>query len=167
MRLIRYSRIITDVEKFSFEETTEDYRFKLHSPNGRPYFPYEDYDAAFAIVTNLCRFSCGDDFSPKHIVMQRQEPACVEKFYGFFRCSIDFAADSYEIWLNKQDIVKQLPTANERLALVNDKVVMDYLVELDKEDIVMQVKQKLIDWLPTGKVTQKDIASTMHMSERS
>lgn len=166
-RLIRYSRIITDVEKLSFEETTEDYRFKIHLPDGRHYFPYEDYDAAFAIVVKLCRLSCGDDFSPKHMVMQRQEPACVDKFYAFFRCSIDFAAESYEIWFNKQDIVKQLPAANERLALMNDKVVMDYLVELDKDDIVMQVKQKLIDRLPTGKVTQKDIANAVHMSERS
>jgi len=166
-RLIRYSRIITDVEKLSFEETTQDFRFKIHLPDDRPYFPYEDYDAAFAIVVHLCRLSCGNDFCPKHIVMQREEPACVDRFYALFRCSIEFSSDSYEIWFNKPDIGKQLPAANERLALMNDKVVMDYLVELDKDDIVMQVKQKLIDQLPTGKVTQKDIANALHMSERS
>ncbi len=166
-RLIRYSRIITDVEKLSFEETTQDFRFRIHLPDGRPYFPYEDYDAAFAIVVHLCRLSCDDNFSPKHIVMQRPEPACVARFYEYFRCSMAFSADSYEIWFHKPDIVKQLPAANERLALMNDKVVMDYLVDLDKEDIVMQVKQKMIDRLSTGKVTQKDIASELHMSERN
>ena len=166
-RLIRYSRIITDVEKLSFEETSENFRFKIHLPEGKHYFPYEDYDAAFAIVIHLCRQSCGENFSPKHIVMQRPEPACVDKFYELFRCSIDFNADGYEIRFNKQDIVKQLPAANERLALMNDKVVMDYLVELDKDDIVLRVKQKMIDQLAAGNVTQKDIAETLHMSERS
>lgn len=91
----------------------------------------------------------------------------MDRFYALFRCSIDFSSDSYEIWFNKPDIVKQLPAANERLALMNDKVVMDYLVELDKDDVVMQVKQKLIDQLPTGKVTQKDIATALHISERN
>ena len=166
-RLIRYSRIITDVEKLIFEETTPNFRFKLQLPNGQPYFPYEDYDAAFAIVVKLCRMSIGENFSPKHIVMQRPEPACVDRFYEYFHCSMDFSSDGYEIWFNKQDIVKQLPTANERLALMNDKVVMDYLVELDKDDIVMQVKQRLIDRLPTGEVCQKDIAAAMFMSERN
>lgn len=166
-RLIRYSRIITDVEKFVFEETSTDFRFKLQLPNGRPYFPSEDYDAAFAIVVRLCRMSIGEDFSPKHMIMQRPEPACVDRFYKYFRCSIDFSADSYEIRFNKQDIVKQLSTANERLALMNDKVVMDYLVELDKDDIVMQVKQRLIDRLPTGETCQKDIAAALYMSERN
>lgn len=166
-RLIRYSRIITDVEKFSFEETTHDFRFKLQLPNGKPYFPYEDYDAAFAIVVRLCRMSIEEDFSPRHIIMQRPEPTCVDRFYAFFRCPIDFSADSYEIWFNKQDVVKQLSTANERLALMNDKVVMDYLVELDKDDVVMQVKQRLIDRLPTGEVCQKDIAAALYMSERN
>ena len=165
-RLIRYSRIITDVEKFSFEETTQDYRFIMHLPNGRPYFPFEDYDAAFAIAVKLCRMSVGEDFSPKHIMMQRPEPACVDRFYEYFRCSIDFASDSYEVWFHKQDIVKQLPTANERLALMNDKVVMDYLIELDKDDIVMQVKQQFIERLPSGTVSQKDIAAALYMSER-
>ena len=166
-RLIRYSRIITDVEKFSFEETTRDFRFKMLLPNGQPYFPYEDYDAAFAIVVRLCRMSVGEDFSPKHIIMQRPEPACVDKYYAFFRCSIDFSSEGYEIWFNKQDVVKQLSTANERLALMNDKVVMDYLVELDKDDIVMQVKQRLIDRLPAGETCQKDIAAALFMSERN
>ena len=166
-RLIRYSRIITDVEKFSFEETTQDFRFKMLLPNGQPYFPYEDYDAAFAIVVKLCRMSVGEDFSPKHIIMQRPETTCVDRFYEFFRCSIDFSSDGYEIWFNKQDVGKQLSTANERLALMNDKVVMDYLVELDKDDIVMQVKQRLIDRLPTGDVCQKDIAAALYMSERN
>jgi len=166
-RLIRYSRIITDVEKFVFEETSKDYRFKMLLPNGQLYFPYEDYDAAFAIVVRLCRMSVGEDFSPRYIMMQRPEPACVDRFYEFFRCSIDFSADSYEIGFNKQDMVKQLSTANERLALMNDKVVMDYLVELDKDDIVMQVKQRLIDRLPTGEVCQKDIAAALYMSERN
>ena len=166
-RLIRYSRIITDVEKFSFEETTRDFRFKMLLPNGQPYFPYEDYDAAFAIVVRLCRMSVGEDFSPKHIIMQRPEPACVDKLYAFFRCSIDFSSEGYEIWFNKQDVVKQLSTANERLALMNDKVVMDYLVELDKDDIVMQVKQRLISRLPAGETCQKDIAAALFMSERN
>ena len=166
-RTIRYSRIITDIETFTFDECDDGYRLTIHLPDNKPYFPFEDYDVAFAIVVRLCRLSLGKSFQPQKIVMQRPEPDCVERFNAFFRAPIEFSADSYEMYFSKQDMRRPFSTSNPELLHLTEKVIIDYLARLNQKDTVLRVKTKLIDILPSGTVSSQGIADSLHMSERN
>ena len=60
-----------------------------------------------------------------------------------------------------------LATANPELARVNDQIVTDYLAKLDRNDVTMRVKSKLIERLPSGQVSEEGIASSINVSQRS
>ena len=62
---------------------------------------------------------------------------------------------------------KQLTSSNPQLAQINDQVMLNYLADLDKEDIVQQVKVAIIDQLPSGNVTDETISKAVFTSQRS
>ncbi len=167
-RLIRYSGLITDVEHFSFEQLDDEFQFRIHLPNDELYFPYEDYDMAFAIAVKLCRMSVGGEFAPKAVDMKRPEPeGCVNRFYEYFQSPINFNSSCYVLHFRTEDMTRPLPTANAELAQANEKIIMDYLEKMEHSDIVMRVRKKLIDMLPSGSISQNHVADALHMSERS
>ena len=45
--------------------------------------------------------------------------------------------------------------------------MIDYLARLDKNDVVQRVRAAIIDQLPSGKVTDATIASTLNRTDRT
>ncbi|NNF96819.1 MAG: helix-turn-helix transcriptional regulator, partial [Halobacteria archaeon] len=68
---------------------------------------------------------------------------------------------------NKADVNKYLPTSNAEMARANEKVIVDYLARLDKNNITAQVKAKLLDLLPSGNFTEETIIQSLHISQRT
>ena len=64
-------------------------------------------------------------------------------------------------------VTEPLATANPELARVNDQIVTDYMAQLDRNDVTMQVKSRLIERLPSGKVSEEGIATSINVSQRS
>ena len=124
-------------------------------------------DAALAMLVNMCRASYGNDFHPVKLELQREKPACAKKFEQHFKAPIEYNAARTAIYLNKEMINKELPTANTELTRVNDKIITDYLAHLDKSNIDMLVKSQLIDWLPSGKISEDKVANSINLSTRS
>ena len=59
------------------------------------------------------------------------------------------------------------PVANPRLARINDQAVVDYLAMYDADDIVTQVRKKIIDGLIDGKPHQEAVARSLNLSLRN
>ena len=62
---------------------------------------------------------------------------------------------------------EKLHGANPELALQNDEVVIQYLQEIDKTDIVNVVRGLVIKNLSSGTLSKTSIASQLHMSPRN
>ena len=93
--------------------------------------------------------------------------ACSGEYYSFFRCPVEFGAESNLIILPLDVVNKQLTSSNPQLAQINDQVMINYLAKLDKEDIVQQVKAAILDQLPSGNVTEETVAEAVYTSKRS
>ncbi len=166
-RLIRYQRILTTVTTLHIEEDEEEVRLVIPMPTS-PFPPaMEAIDGAIAVFIKMCRTSYGDEFNPLEIFLIRDEPGCAEEFNNFFRSPISYSSLENVICFSRKDLEKSLPTANAELALVNDKVVTSYLANLDKSDIKAQVEAKIIEELPSGKITEEWMASRLNKSLRS
>lgn len=94
-------------------------------------------------------------------------PGCADRYRQLFRAPVAFSQPSNSIWLDPDQAFESLATANPELVRVNDQIVTDYLAKLDRDDIVMRVRSKLIEQLPSGGGDEARIASELHLSQRS
>lgn len=168
LRASRYFRIVsTDPEELRLEENSDGYRFVIDNSNVKQRAMDEEYDVIVTLIVDMCRISSRSDIDPLRIELQRPRPACAKDFEEYFRCSVVFSAEQNVIYFPKNEIEKPLPTANPEILIASDKIITDYLARLNRQDIVVQVKSKLIDQLSSGNATQKTIAGLLHMSVRS
>jgi AraC-like DNA-binding protein len=64
-------------------------------------------------------------------------------------------------------VLEPLATANPELVRVNNRIVTDYLAQLDRGDLGMRVRSQLIEHLPGGHANEAEIASMLNVSQRS
>ena len=61
----------------------------------------------------------------------------------------------------------RLPAANAELARQNDAVVMALLKQINRSDIIAQVRASFIELLPSGDCSRENVAMQLGMSERT
>jgi len=63
--------------------------------------------------------------------------------------------------------VEPLALGNRFGAHANERVIGDYLAELRGIGVAVRVRSRLIDELPSGTVTERQVAEWLHMSRRT
>jgi len=168
LRASRYFRIVsTDPEELRLEEDAQGYRFVIDTDNVQQRAMDEEYDVMVTLIVDMCRVSSRSDINPLKVELQRMEPECAQSFEDYFKCPIVFCVEQNVVHFAKAQIEKPLPTANHDMLIATDKIATDYLAQLNRHDIVVQVKSKLIEQLSSGGVTQQSIADALHMSTRN
>ena len=166
-RMTRYGRLVTTVAEMRLEEFDDHFAFRIHPLIARSKVPNEAVDAGLATFVSMCRTSYGDDFHPLRVATQRPEFDDPAPYIEYFQAPVEFSAPDNILYFSKESLEAHLPTANPRLARVNDRIVTQYLAQFDKGSTAMRVRAKLIGLLSAGNVTQQDVADSLHMSLRT
>ncbi len=166
-RMARYGRLVTTVAEMTLEEFDDHFAFRVRPLMARSKVPNEAIDAGLATFVGMCRTSYGEDFHPLRVVTQRPEFHDPTRYVEYFCAPVEFSAPDNILYFSKEALEAHLPTANPRLARVNDRVITDYLAQFDKGSTAMRVRAKLIDLLSAGNVTQQEVADSLHMSLRT
>ena len=166
-RLVRFFRIASDNCRHHIEETKDAYklRIELLVPN----LSFETQDGWTATLVKFTRQIYKPNFNPVKITLPRHalSEQDQEKFSAYFRCPISYSHAEWALYFDKDDVYTPLPGANNELALINDKVVMDYLAKLEKSDLVNLVRTHMIKLLPSGSCSKDYIAAKLNMSARN
>ncbi len=167
-RLVRYFRVITtDKETVELRDGGSVYVFRWDDSLTHHKISDAEYDEAFAAVLTLCRISAGKRFSPKRVRMRRSPPPCESEFSDFFRCQVDYSAGENSIHLPRRRMEATLPSANIQMARECDRIIDAYLGQLDRDNVAATAKARLIEQLPSGSVSEQDIAKSLNVSVRS
>ena len=168
-RVRRYSRFINTAANgvLQMEKSENLYCLILDPSQINPAPAAVAIDAGLAMLLNMSRASYGPHFRPLRVSVQRSEPDQSGRFTDLFEAPVAFSQAENALWLDPKMVSEPLASANPELARVNDLVVTDYLAKLDRKDVTMQVKSKLIERLPTGQVSEEGIASSINVSQRS
>lgn len=167
-RLIRYFRVVTtDPEELSLVETDQAYEFLIDTSSVVYRGLDAEYDFVLAILIDACRLSLGEDFNPERVCLQRPPPSCRDRFTKFFGCQPEFDAPNYLLSFDKAALDQQLPTGNAEVARANDQVILRYLAQLNRSDLVMRVKVALIENLPSGQVSKEQVSEILGVSQRT
>jgi len=109
----------------------------------------------------------GENFSPVEITLPCAPGPSALMLETRLHCPLRFGDKQIELVLPRADMEKSLGSANPELSRLNEQVVIKHLSLLDQETLALKVQQKIVDALPSGRVTEQDIAKVLNMSQRS
>ncbi|WP_136805672.1 AraC family transcriptional regulator [Desulfosediminicola flagellatus] len=165
-RLIRFHRVISDAR---FGELLEDgdrlvFRF-CHVDE--PVYCQPREDGAIAWLLSVLRVNYHRDFAPVEVNLIHKEPSCSGKYYEFFRCPVNFAADHCSIVLPIALVDEPLPGGNEQFSGIHDRLSSQYLVSLDDNEIISKTKKAIVELLPSAEANLQSVASLLKLGPRS
>ena len=168
-RLVRYSSVLNTAAKGAvrLEKSPDCLCFIANAEHVSPPPESAAMDAGMATILTMCRAAYGSHFRPLRVTMRHEDPGCPGQFAELFKAPVEFSAERYSMQIDRKVGAEPLITANPELVRVNDQVVTDYIAGLDRSDVVMRVRSKLIERLPSGKVGEGDIAESINLSRRS
>ncbi|MGI9265483.1 MAG: AraC family transcriptional regulator ligand-binding domain-containing protein [Gammaproteobacteria bacterium] len=129
---------------------------------------YQSQDAFVVFMLRFVRYLYQKPLDPVWVEMLRPCPdEGPQPYLDYFNCPTKFDCDIVRIAIDSSVMDEPLHGANPELALQNDEVVIRYLQELDKSDIVTWVRGLIIKNLSSGTLSKTSIASQLHMSPRN
>ena len=165
-RVDRYHRFLSDERFIKLIETEEGLTFTLIFSHEKRDIPARN-DAVLAVTMSMCRVNYIEDLAPVSVTFTHPKPSCSAKFYEYFRSPVVFEAPTNSLTLPLEAVDKSLPGSNPQLAELNDQVMIEYLAQLDHDRITEKAKAVIIDQLPSGNVTDENVARELYMSSRN
>ena len=168
-RLLRFGRILNSAANGAFKIHESDKFYGLvFDTRELPIKPSQvAQEGGLALFVNISRAAYGPDFKPLGVSLKRAEPDCIDRFVDYFGAPITFNEVHNALWLDPEQVAEPLATANPELVRVNDQIVIDYLANLDRGDVVSKVRAEISERLPSGHIDESEIAAALNLSQRS
>jgi len=166
---LRYTRIV-DTEAqgvLQIDSTAEHYRVIVDVSRFQPVSADSAVDATLAVLLVMCQAAYGAHFRPQQVTLQHETPECHARFADLFGAPVFYSQPENALWIDPEVAQEPLATANPELVRINDRIVTDYLAQLDRSDLGMRVRSRLIEHLPGGHFSENEIASSLNVSKRS
>lgn len=166
-RLARYGRLISDQYQGELTLAGMEYRYRL-TPRNVEAHPDEAAVAAYTIaLVKMCRMLLGEGFSPLEITLPVAPGPGILPLEINLRAPLKFGDQLLELVLARADMEKPLRSANPELSRMNEQIAVKHLSQLDKDSLGLQVQNRIADALPSGRITEDDIAQSLHLSQRT
>lgn len=81
-----------------------------------------------------------------------------------FRAPVEFDQRDPSATFSRAELEQPLAGACAELAQINDNVATQYLARLDKSDVIARVREKIIEFLPSGDCSRDRVAAALFMS---
>jgi len=166
-RFARYARVVSELWALRIEEAPSGVRLSFVFPAHEARRPDWLYDWLAAGTVRLSRLICGERFAPLEVALVRERPPDATPFEEWFRSAITWAAPEVNLFCSSEDWARPIPTGNPDVAAATERVALDYLARLDRNDTVTQVRQRIRESLPSGVPSQAEVARALHLSPRT
>jgi len=166
-RLVRYQQTVAHDTDITLTKTDKGMCFRqnaeFHQSGQLPLL----VDVGLSSWLHLCRFNYGDVLDPVEVNLKRAEPDCKGRYYAMYRCPVNFSASENNLILPMEAMDTPLSNANRKLAHMHDRVLQQYLEQQQRGALVTQVRESIINHLPSGEVNKDQIAKALLMSNRT
>jgi AraC-like DNA-binding protein len=166
-RLARYWRIVGERATTRIEETRQGLKVAYRRKPGDPVVTAVVTDIAMSIMLDMCRMNAGAALRPVAVSLRRREPPQSDAYRSFYGCPVRFAAEEDAFVLAAQDADRPLPSSNKQLATMFDRLLAGELARLDKGDVLARCRASVLEHLPSGEMTEAEMAKGLHMSRRT
>lgn len=166
-RLHRYHRLLNTGLKMALAESgmTVTLDLELTAPELKT-IPYPA-DATSTAIVHMCRLSLRNDFAPRAVELIRATPVDTRPWADELTTTLEFQARRNRLVFDLKTLLEPLPGSNTELALANEQIAAAYLARFDRDNVTMRVRQRLVEMLPAGRVSQDSVADSLNMSSRT
>jgi len=165
-RIDRYVHVISESLNTKLEDTPAGLKLSIYIDDSVTVQP-QQHTLIVAVLMHMCRFNFGEELIASNVCLARPKPENPKDILDYFRADVQFDAEVDSLTIARADADSELSSANKQIALMHDEMLMKYLVEIKKGDMVQQVKSIILNNLPDGQVTDRLVASKLNLSERS
>lgn len=168
-RLVRFNKLVSSISELSLEEDGELVRLNITGGGSAQLdnYEYADRDFGIGIIVRMCRLNMGDFLSPVRIEMERPTPNNPALWESMLATHVSFDCDNTVIIWSRPDIQRRLVTGDPALARILDEHAANYIDSFLHSSVSKVVAQKIINRLPDGPPSQKQIADDMCMGYRT
>lgn len=164
-RLVRYHDILTTVPlHMNIVRVGNTYELTIEYPDPEHAPEIASIDAFVTAIVQMCRAATDSNFSPQSIAFKRSDRGSIGTYYDILGCPVTTGAEHITIRFDREALEKSLPGDNLALAKANDSVAEEYLEALDPRTVTSEVRELLIQHLPSGNSNQTRIAERMNRS---
>jgi AraC-like DNA-binding protein len=163
-RAQRYCHVGSDAVDYEFSLSGSEYHFVI-APTAD--LGDEPIDALVASYLRMCRSLIGHDYSPLRIEFRRSPPSKMDDFLTLLRAPMLFEMPQTRLVFDRESIERPLDSGNPELARHNDAIALQYLTQLERDNIELRVRGVLTQRLAYGEPSQEDVAEILNMSART
>jgi AraC-like DNA-binding protein len=163
-RAQRYCHIVSDAVDYQFFLRGSEYHFIISPTTELGDAPI---DAVVGLYLRMCRSLIGREYSPLRIEFRRSPPSRLDDFVNLLRAPLVFDAPETRLVFDRESVERPLDGGNPELARHNDAIALQYLSQLERDNIEVRVREVLTQRLAHGEPSQEDIAEILNMSART
>ncbi len=115
----------------------------------------------------MCRLNFGAGLEPLEVNLRRPAPPDPQPWLEFFGPIVKFDQPEVTLAFSNEQADIPLPVANSELVALHDASIRRHLLKLNQNNILNQSRMRLAEQLPSGRVTENDLARALHMSTRT
>ncbi len=168
-RVCRYWAYINTGDEVFFNERGElAYRPCVVSElSEEPYESLIHGSAWAATIVKLLRLGARPDYAPKKIMLAFATPQGYEDQYSaFFRCPIEYDADTTTLCFDVDDLDEALPGGNAQLARHSECLVYKYVKDFVEFSVINRARMVLFELLPRGNFALDTLAESMETGQQ-
>ncbi len=165
-RIHRYVRVLNEQGRFDLIDEPGALRARL-SVGQDSLDPVVRDDGQLAMLLTLCRLNGGETLNPVEVCFTHAAPEDTGPYESLFGCPLVFGAPANELAISAEDADRILPSANDVLAQMNERIVIQRLAQLDRDNVTGRVRAAIMDQLPSGDVSDESVADALHMTPRT
>jgi AraC-like DNA-binding protein len=121
-------------------------------------------DAGYVALLRMIDFVTPAPVRPRHVNLPREKDGGAVDYERVIGCPVSFEGGA-EIWtFASRDLEAPLTGAVPEVAKATDRIAENYITSLDEGAVAKEVRQALVQSLPSGHVDQETIAKKLYRS---
>jgi AraC-like DNA-binding protein len=166
-RLEKFARLVNDALEVRLKEVADEFYVTI-APGSVDYRDPAFWEEERLITwVKMCRMNCGDSFRPTRVYFLQSEPSNIHTYYEYFRCELIFDSESTTLVFPAAIADEPLPGFNAQFVHHFDQMIIDYLGQQEKLDIIGRTKAEILKELPSGEISLEMVATALNFSTRT
>lgn len=117
-------------------------------------------------LIKFCKFVTDDHFQVLAIHTEHSEGAPPEEYRRIYGCDVTLGCSEYRLYFNKDVLDYRIWQAEPRLLRLHEQIAQEQLAELQRYDLVSEVKRAIGEMLESGETSLEAIAKRLNIPSR-